>query len=75
MPSYEFISDVLHELRDELKHQSSFIEKLRNYNKELDSKGFRIAYSLKTLADELEKNSSAVNRAMANLPMEEDQVD
>jgi len=75
MVTNEFINGVLYEIREEIKRQEGFIEKLKNYNKELDSKGFRKAYSLETLANEMENNKSSLHKAIRNLPMEEDQID
>lgn len=75
MINYEFINVILLELKNELKHQEEFIQKLKRYNTELDAAGSRILYSIDELAKTMEQNTRAIRRAMANLPMEEDLVD
>ena len=72
MINKEYIDRVLYELRVELEHQNQFIEKLRSFNNELEAKASQPLYSVQQLIATWEQNASAIRRAMAQLPLEEE---
>ena len=67
----EVINTIMHELQIELEHQNDFIEKLKGINKELDIKGSPPLYALQQLIATGEQNTSAIRKAMAELPLED----
>jgi len=71
----EHISLVICELQAELKHQNDFIEKLKHFNKKLEASEGKALYSVQQIVSIFEQNTSAIRKAMSQLPMEEDLED
>jgi len=71
----EHINLILYELQTELKHQNAFIEKLKEFNKKLESIEGQTLYSVQQIVSIFEQNTSAIRKAMSQLPMEEDLED
>ena len=65
----------MYELQTELKHQNAFIEKLKEFNKKLESSEGQTLYSVQQTISILEQNTATIHKAITQLPMEEDLED
>ncbi len=67
----EYLNTILNELQTELKHQNDFIEKLKDFNNQLERDGLQPLYSVKQVIISGEQNAYQIQRAIAEVPLEE----